>query len=137
MDKTELTIVNDIARLRELQAFVEETADAWELSMKVSMNINLVLEEIISNIIFYGYEDDGVHVIRIELMKADDAVKIIITDDAAVFDILAAEEFADNEKAAEDRKIGGLGIHFVKTLMDKVEYRRENEQNILSLIKKI
>ncbi len=137
MDKKELTIVNDIARLRELQAFVEEAADAWELSMKVSMNINLVLEEIISNIIFYGYEDDSVHEIRIDLMKADDEVKIIITDDAAIFDILAAEDFAGNEKAAEDRKIGGLGIHFVKTLMDKVEYRRENEQNILSLIKKI
>ncbi len=137
MDKKDLTIVNDIARIRELQAFVEEAADAWELSMKVSMNINLVLEEIISNIIFYGYKDDSVHEIRIELVKADDEVQIIITDDAAVFDILAAEDFADNEKAAEDRKIGGLGIHFVKTLMDKVEYRRENEQNIISLIKKI
>ncbi len=137
MDKKQLTILNDIARLHDLQAFIEAAAEAWELPAKLSMNINLVLEEVISNIIFYGFEDESEHVIKVDLVKTGEEIIITVTDDARPFDLLATEDFKDNEKAAEDREIGGLGIHFVKTLMDKMEYRREEDQNILMLWKKL
>jgi len=137
MNKKHLSILNDIAELRELQHTVDQLSEQWELPMKVSMNINLVLEEIVSNIIFYGYEDDREHRILIDFNHEDAEIVITIRDDGKAFNILEAEEFDDADKSPEDRKIGGLGIHFVKTLMDHVAYKREGEENILSLTKKI
>jgi len=133
----QIAILNDVSELRNMQHAIEVIGDEWQLSMKVVMNINLVLEEIISNIIFYGYEDDLEHEIRIDLEKDSDTVTITITDDGKAFNIMDAEIFEDTDKPAEERNIGGLGIHFIKTLMDQVEYRREANMNILTLKKKI
>ena len=134
MDK-HLSILNDIAELRELQHTVEELALSWKLPTKVSMNLNLVLEEIVSNIIFYAYEDDLKHRITIDFSLEQNAVKVVITDDGREFNILETAEFEDTDKAAEERKIGGLGIHFVRSLMDEVGYARKNGNNILTLVK--
>jgi len=135
MEKKHLSILNDIAELRELQHTIEELAPAWGLPQKVSMNLNLVLEEIISNIIFYAYEDDLKHRISIDFILEQNAVKVVIIDDGKAFNLLESAEFEDVAKGAEDRKIGGLGIHFVRSLMDVVDYSRENENNILTLVK--
>lgn len=137
MNFLELVILNDITQLRLLEQSIEKLGDEWNISPKVGMNINLVLEEIITNIIFYGYEDDLEHRINIEFRKSAKEIIITIIDDAKAFDISETKEFGDLDKNAEERNIGGLGIHFVKTLMDKVEYRREEDKNILMLWKKI
>ena len=137
MDKKHLSILNDIAELRELQAFVEQLTNTWNLPVKIGMNLNLVLEEIVSIIIFYGYDDDDDHRIDIEFIHDGSILVVNIKDDAKAFDVVATEDFKDTDATAENRKIGGLGIHFVKSLMDKVEYSREEEHNILTLTKKI
>lgn len=137
MNKMQLIILNDISELRKLHIACENIADEWHLPAKISMNINLALEEIVSNIIFYGYEDDLEHEIKIDFRKENKEIIISITDDGKAFDMLSVDEFADTGKSAEDRKIGGLGIHFVKTLMDRVECRREGNKNILTLYKNI
>jgi anti-sigma regulatory factor (Ser/Thr protein kinase) len=133
----ELVISNEISELGKVQAAVDKVSERWELPAKVSMNLNLVLEEIISNTIFYGYNDDAGHKIFLDFTLGDGFVEIQIRDDAAEFDISVTGEFKDLDKSAEERKIGGLGIHFVKTLMDKIEYKRENEENILTLRKEL
>ncbi len=137
MDKKEIVILNDVSELRKLQDAVEAITDEWQLSMKLSMNLNLVLEEIVSNIIFYGYEDDAKHEIILDIIKYKEEIRISITDDAKAFDMMASKAFDEMNKEVEDRKIGGLGIHFVKTLMDRVEYKRVDEKNILILHKNI
>lgn len=137
MDKRQLKILNDVTELRKLHLACENLAEEWHLPEKVSMHINLVLEEAISNIFFYSYEDDNEHEILIDFIKKDDEIIIHVTDDGKAFDLLATKDFDDVDKSAEERKIGGLGIHFVKKLMDEVEYRREADKNILSLYKKI
>ena len=86
MDSKHLSILNDIAELRELQHSIEELAENWELPMKVSMNLNLVLEEIVSNIIFYAYEDDMRHRINIDFFKEQNSIKVVITDDGKEFE---------------------------------------------------
>jgi len=91
----------------------ESLAREWGLSETVIMHINLVLEEAISNILFYGYEDDKEHDILIEFTREKDGIVIRLIDDGKAFDILATEDFGDIDKPAEDRKIGGLGIYFV------------------------
>lgn len=135
--RKDLSISNDIAELRNLQHFVEETAEEWSLPMKLVMNVNLVLEEVVSNVVFYAYEDDDIHVIEIIFEKDIEAITITIIDDGKEFNILDRKEFDELDKSAEERMIGGLGIHFVKTLMDDVHYKREDGKNILTLTKKI
>jgi len=133
----QLIILNDVGELRKLHIACENMAAEWLLPDKISMNINLVLEEIISNIVFYGYEDDQEHEIKIDFRKENKEIIISITDDGKAFDMLSADVSAGIDKPVEDRKIGGLGIHFVRSLMDSVEYRREENKNILTLHKNI
>ena len=133
----ELVINNDISELDKLQATIDKLSETWELQAKISMNINLVLEEIISNTFFYGYEDDEKHKIILKFTKEEKYIEIEITDDAREFDIADTEDFNEVNKSVDERKIGGLGIHFVKTLMDNVEYRREDNKNIILLRKEI
>lgn len=136
MDKRQIRIENKVEELHTLNAFLEEVSEQWELSMKVAMNINLALEEIITNIIFYGYKEKEKQTISIELYKEEYGIAIIISDDAEPFNILLKKEYEDADKNAEEREIGGLGIHFVKSLMDEVSYERSNDQNILRLFKR-
>jgi len=137
MNFLELIISNDISELRLIQQTIEKLGNEWKLTAKLEMNLNLVLEEVISNIIFYGYEDDLQHKIIIEFRLSGKEIMIMIKDDAKAFDISDTEEFGDAEKAVEERHVGGLGIHFVKTMMDRVSYKRDGEINVLSLWKKI
>jgi len=133
----ELVIENDISELGKLQATIDKLSETWGLQAKISMNINLVLEEIISNTIFYGYEDDEKHKIILEFTLEEKYIEIEITDDARKFDIADTGDFNETDKSVDERKIGGLGIHFVKTLMDTVEYRREDSKNVITLRKEI
>ena len=135
MNKVVINIRNDVSELHEISAALEEVSEKWDLSAKSAMHINLALEEVITNIIFYGFNDKEEHRISIEFIKEKDGVKIIITDDGNPFDLPAAEDFMDKETTSESREIGGLGIHFVKTLMDRMSYKRKDEKNILTLYK--
>jgi serine/threonine-protein kinase RsbW len=137
MDKKHIQIKNNIDELHALNAFLEEVSDQWELPMKVAMNINLTLEEIITNIIFYGYQEDKDKSIDINLYRTALGVDISVIDNARPFNMLLKKDYEDAAKSAEDREIGGLGIHFVKTLMDEVSYERTNDQNVLRLFKRI
>lgn len=137
MNKKRLSIINNVDQLTLITDAVEEIAGEWGLSSRVSMNLNLVLEEIVSNIMFYGFKDENEHDIRIAFIKEANQLKVIITDDGEEFNILSTEDFKDEDKTAEEREIGGLGIHFVKTLVDHIDYQRENDMNILTLFKNI
>jgi anti-sigma regulatory factor (Ser/Thr protein kinase) len=70
-------------------------------------------------------------------MLENDTLRIRLEDDGMEFNPLLSDEPEDLDKPVEDRKIGGLGIHFVKKLMDNVDYHRYENKNILTLIKKI
>ena len=62
---------------------------------------------------------------------------VYLVSDGKPFNIMESGEFEDIDKGAEDRKIGGLGIHFVRSLMDTVDYRREHDKNIITLVKNL
>ena len=136
MFEKKLTIINQITQLEELARFFEEISDEWDLPMAASLNLNLVLEELVTNIIFYGYEDQNIHEITIHLFLDNNLINIRLEDDAKEFNPLLIPE-PDINLAIEDRKIGGLGIHFVRKIMDKIDYKRQDNRNILSLSKDI
>jgi serine/threonine-protein kinase RsbW len=134
--KETLIIKNRIDELPVLAVRIEELSEKWELPMALTMNINLVLEEAISNIIFYGFRDSEIHKISVTLLLENKILTIIILDDGIPFDPTAKSK-PDVTLPAEDRPIGGLGIFLISKLMDSVNYSRENNRNILTLIKNI
>ena len=131
-----ITIINQVEQLEELAGILETVSEEWDIPVKVSLNLNLVLEELITNIIFYGYDDKNEHLIYIRLYKKDNEIEIQIEDDGKEFNPLLVAE-PDIDESIENRKIGGLGIHFVRKIMDSMNYRRSDDKNILTLTKNI
>jgi phosphoserine phosphatase RsbU/P len=132
-----LQISNRVAELSKMIALIQDIGKKWGLPPERSREINLSLEELVSNIIFYAYDDASDHYIDMEFIKTPDAVIIRIEDDGIPFNILEIENQIDLSLPIEKRPVGGLGIYFVKTFMNKIEYSREHGKNILVLTKNI
>ncbi len=137
MKKKKLIIKNNVSELEKVNIFVEKIADEWKIPEKFVFNINLVLEEIITNIIFYAFDDNSDHKILIEAKLLSNDLEILIEDDGKAFNLLEAPAPTDLNAGIEDRNIGGLGIHFIKSLMGNIDYKRENNKNKTYLRKKL
>ena len=104
------------------------------LPNSTTMNILIVLDEIVGNIINYGDFAPGLENsdISVEINTSNEMLMLTIIDAAGAFDPLSAAE-PDVESPLEKRKIGGLGIYIVRSLMDSMEYCRDSEKNVLKL----
>ena len=129
-------MINSITELPVLARKTEELAREWELSGSLTMNISLALEEALSNIIYYAFNDNGEHKIRISLSKSNNKLIVRIKDDGIPFDP-SVQLRPDITLPAMERPVGGLGIFLISKIMDTVHYSREKNLNILTLIKKI
>ena len=100
------------------------------------LRINICLDELFTNIVSYGFDDDLEHIIIFTLSGDNDLVVINIEDNGIPFNPLGKidPDFPDNVESAD---IGGLGIHIIKKLMDNVSYERKQGQNKLSMRKNI
>lgn len=130
------SIKNQVEEIARLAEEIEVLVEAWELPMRLSMNINLVLEEALSNIIFYAFEDTSEHTIDIFMALEQSQLEIRITDDGKAFDPTAVQQ-PDINLPAEERPIGGLGIFLISKIMDVVEYCRDGDRNRLRLTKMV
>ena len=129
------------AKINELPnviSFVENELKKYEFSFKIISQLNLVVEELFVNIASYAYKDDksGKCKIKIEYNRDMQQVKISFEDNGIKFNPLEKEDPDTNSKI-EDMQIGGLGIYIVKESMDNIEYKYENNKNILILSKNI
>lgn len=133
MKKT-IQITNEVNQLKVLAQKIEEIGGEWQLDMALVTNINLVLEEAVSNIIFYAFEDKQQHTIDISIGIDDQELNITVVDEGKPFDPTKMAP-PDTSLPAEDREIGGLGIFLMGKIMDKLDYCRREEKNILTLKK--
>jgi serine/threonine-protein kinase RsbW len=120
----------------ELAGFVEACAEEQGWDHGVTMKINLALEEIIVNSINYGFPDGRVGHILVVLAADPEQVDILIEDDGDAFDPFS-KETPDLSLDIENRPIGGLGIHFVRTCMDAWSYSRRDGFNRIMLRKRL
>jgi sigma-B regulation protein RsbU (phosphoserine phosphatase) len=128
----EFSIEAKTENLDVVQGFITKELEENGCSAKLINQIKLAVEEVFVNIAHYAY-DQGLDDVVIRLVVGDE-VKIEFEDKGKRFNPLEAED-PDVTVDAQERDIGGLGIFIVKNVMDKVEYRREDNKNIL-LIKK-
>ena len=134
--RKELRIKNQISELEKVAQFVEEIGEELGLSMELQMNLNLVMEEMVTNVIFYAYPE-GV-IADIELLAKSDGKEstFVLSDQGKEFDPTAKED-TDLDVNPADRDLGGMGIFIVKNIMNKVTYQRLEGKNLLTMTKGI
>lgn len=129
------TYRNDLAELERLAADIKAFTDQNGLGADTAHVFNLCLDEIFTNIVSYSYADTQPHEIFLDLDATPAEVAAVIRDDGQAFDPLTEAPLPDLDAPIEERKIGGLGVHFLKTLMTRVAYRREGAWNVLEMVR--
>ena len=129
-----ITIQNDLKQIDTVVAGLEQFAEGKTIQPGVLQKLCIAFDELLNNIISYGYEDSASHEISVEVDYNDDELAVTIKDDGIPFNPFLGED-PDISLSVEDRDIGGLGIHLVKQMMDEVSYTRATDMNIVRLIK--
>lgn len=136
-DKNVLDLPARQEELIVLRDWIESVADQLGASTRSKRQLLIAIDEIFTNIASYSYKpEDGNAQIGVDFDDERRQIIITFTDSGKAYNPLDAEE-PDIDAALNDRGIGGLGIFMVRQLMDSMEYRRENNRNILTLKKTI
>ena len=134
-ESLEISLVNDLQELARIAERIDEFCEDRNLGPQIGYAVNLSVDEILTNTISYGYDDEEPHEIEIVVSMEGDAIVVVIVDDSTAFDLSQAPD-ADIESSVEERALGGLGLFLVHQMMDGVEYRRTGGRNIVTLTKK-
>jgi len=131
-----LILKNDISEIKKLENFVREFGKENNLDNNAIHDVNLALEEIVNNIIHYAYDDNAEHLINVRASRTENALVVTVEDDGKSFNPLSVPK-PDIKGSIKDRKIGGLGIYFVRKVMDTLDYRRKEDMNIFTMVMRI
>jgi serine/threonine-protein kinase RsbW len=134
--KVSVVIGNTIAEMEKVVDFVDRFGAAHDILQAITNDLNLCLDELLTNTISYGYDDQGPHTIVVNLSLADGLLVAEIQDDGKPFDPRETAPAAPSG-SLQSRKIGGVGIHFVKALMDEVGYMRVGRHNVVKIAKRL
>lgn len=126
----------DVKEIERLNRLVRQFGELHEIPSRTLYSVNLALDEMVTNAVVHGIE--GVADRRIEILVATGGEELIatMTDEGRAFDPLSVPP-PDVHAPLAERELGGLGIHLVRSLMDRVDYRREGGKNVLTLTKRI
>ena len=129
-----LILLNEISEISKLAGFIEEIGEELSLQPDMVFNLNLVLEEAVSNVILYAYPDGGPQEIHLTAKVCNSALQIVLSDRGVEFDPTQVPD-ADITLSGEERPIGGLGVYLIRQIMNSVEYKRIDGENVLILSK--
>jgi sigma-B regulation protein RsbU (phosphoserine phosphatase) len=136
-NKLEIELKNEVSELDILNDKLAQFWNEYNLDSDKMSHINLSLEEIITNIIKYGYNDSSEHTIKVVIRLCDaQKIQLEVIDDGLEFNPFE-HPAPDTSKSLEQRDIGGLGIHLVRNCMDSYKYEREDNLNKIVMVKNI
>ena len=127
---------SDRTELEKLEGFTANFALKAGLSDKDLFALQIVVEELVTNVIDYGEVPVGEHAATVDLTAQDGLLTIVIRDRGKEYNPLLRED-PDVTLPAEERPIGGLGVHFCKKLTDTQDYERRDGCNVLTIRKKV
>ena len=113
---------------------IENILANYEVSIKLTFQLELVIEEIFVNIVEYAYEDVGEITIKYEICDNPLRFKIVFIDKGIKFNPLELDS-PDTSLDIDKRDIGGLGVFLVRKNVDNINYKYEDNQNILTIEK--
>ena len=124
------------AERKRLLAAMDSFAEANNLPPQVRQAADLALEEHLTNIINYGYEDTQPHQVSVRFALEEGFLVVEVEDNGKPFNPLEAPE-VDTSLPLEQKPIGGLGLHLIRKFMDDLQYRRDANKNILRMRKRL
>ena len=132
----EITVDAVTANIDKVTEFADEVLESYGCPVKVRMQIDIAIDEILSNIAYYAYGEQGGKVtVGFQIQDNPKMICVTFSDRGIPYNPLEKED-PDVSLSAEKRKIGGLGIYMVKKSMDEMSYCYSGGKNIL-VIKKI
>jgi serine/threonine-protein kinase RsbW len=131
-----MTIGPDWGEVARVNAAFAEFADAHGLPATVRRSLNVALDELLTNTLLYGFAGPEGGEVTVDVELRPDRVSVTLTDDGRPFDPFAMAA-PDTALPVEERRIGGLGIHLVRGMMDEVSYHRRADRNVVVLTKRL
>jgi serine/threonine-protein kinase RsbW len=126
----------EVREIERLNTLVRRFGELHEVPSRALYAVNLALDELVTNTILYGFEDAAGQWFRVRVEVSGAELQGELVDEGRHFNPL--EVPAPNLDASlRDRELGGLGLHLVRSLMDRLDYRREGTKNVLTLVKRI
>ena len=127
--KTDISVTPDKYSIKTVTEFMERTLEEWEVPMKVANKVQIAVDEIYSNIVYYSQAKNA----KITVTGSDEKLSLLFEDDGTPYDPTTAKE-PDVTLSAEEREIGGLGIFMVKKMAADIHYENTDGKNRLTVV---
>ena len=127
--KTDISVTPDKDSIKTVTEFMESTLEEWEAPMKVANKVQIAVDEIYSNIVYYSQAKNA----KITVTGSDEKLSLLFEDDGIPYDPTTAKE-PDVTLSAEEREIGGLGIFMVKKMAADIHYENTDGKNRLTVV---
>ena len=131
-----IRIAADLREIERLNRLVRQFGELHEVPSRTLYAVNLALDEIVTNVVLYGFENAEGQEVLIHIFTADGELDASVTDGGREFNPVTVP-LPNLSATLAERDIGGLGIHLVRSLMDHVTYERVDGRNILTMRKRI
>ena len=128
----EISLVNELREIVGVAARIDRFCEARSLDPQLAYAVNLSVDEILTNTITHGYDDEESHRIEVIVRVEGQTLVVVIVDDSEAFDPSRAPQ-PDVEASLESGDLEGLGLFLVHQMMDRVEYRRVDGCNVVTL----
>ena len=135
MSVLKITIVNQGSELARVSALLDQLGTERHLAPEMVADMQVALDEVLTNITKYAYTDNAEHRVHIRFRVLDNVLEAVIEDDGTPFDPLVVPA-PDVSAQLRARQVGGVGIHFVRSLVDEVTYKHVGGRNRLVLKKR-
>lgn len=132
-----LALRNDLDEVTHFTAFIEAFGESHQLPGDTVFNLTLALEELVVNVIKHGYEDEAAHEFYVRIRVEAGEVIAEIEDDGKPFNPVTDTGEYHLREVLHHQPIGGLGVHLVKNLMDKLDYERRGNRNLTRVRKRL
>jgi serine/threonine-protein kinase RsbW len=134
--RKEIKVKNQVNELEHVLQFIEEIGDELGIDMELVMNLKLVMEEMVTNVIFYAYPKGTEGTIELSVDGDEKELTFLLSDQGQEFDPTLKTD-PDLDVNPAERRLGDMGIFIVKNIMDSVTYQRLEGKNLLTMKKNI
>jgi serine/threonine-protein kinase RsbW len=131
-----IRIAADVKEIERLNRLVRQFGELHDVPSRTLYAVNLALDEIVTNAVLYGFENPAGQEITIKIDTTGGELTASVADAGREFNPLTVP-IPDLHATLGERELGGLGIHLVRSLMDRVTYQREGDKNVLTVRKRI
>ena len=128
MGMLRVSLANEMGEIRRINAAVGDFLSEEGVPDRTIHHVRLVIEELVSNVVRYAFDDTAPHRIEVDVRSEPRRVAVTIEDAGRPFDPSAAPP-PKLQEPLEERRLGGLGIFLVRKLTTELSYTRENDRN--------